>query len=100
MLPSGAATVLKAATRFKKIGAARRAREEDDRADKAIRLKRELDEQGGLGALMLESRENKEQITELQQQMTSMQELMQMQFDKLGDQLASMGRKEGSFRMP
>ena len=87
MLPMGTATVLKASNRFKKAGAARRAREADERAERAAQLEKELEEKGGIGALLLDSRENKMQMGKLQEQMESMQLLMKTQFEQLNAQL-------------
>ena len=87
MLPTGTATVLKASNRFKKAGAARRAREADERAERVAQLEKQLEEKGGIGALLLDSRENKMQIEKLQEQMEAMQLLMKTQFEQLNTQL-------------
>ena len=87
MLPTGTATVLKASNRFKKAGAARRAREADERAERVAQLEKQLEEKGGIGALLLDSRENKMQMEKLQEQMEAMQLLMKTQFEQLNTQL-------------
>ena len=105
LLPAGAATVLKAAGRFKKIGVARRAREEDDRQEQAAVLREELEGQGGLGVLLLEAKESKHQVEILTAQMAGMQTLLTTQFEKINEQLAQIGAAgsagpASTFRLP
>ena len=107
LLPLGATTVVKAANRFKKMGAARRAREEDERADHAASMREALEGKGGLGVLLLEAKESKEQVRSLTAQVASIHEQMAAQFERLNGQFAAQhaGASSGAgpagrFRLP
>ena len=52
-----------------------------------IEQEKEVEEKGGIGALLLDSRENKVQMEKLQEQMEAMQLLMKTQFEQLNAQL-------------
>ena len=92
MLPTGTTTVLTASSRFKKAGAARRARDEDDRQERAAQLEKKLEEKGGIGALLLESKENQVQMAHVQEQLEVMQELMKTQFEQVNAQLQKIAQ--------
>lgn len=92
MLPTGATAVLKAANRFKKAGAAIRAREEDEREENAAKMKNELEANGGIGALLTESRENRMRVENLQQQMEATQAMIKAQFEELNTQLHKLAQ--------
>ena len=53
-------------------------------------LENELYEKGGIGSLLLDSRNNKMQMEKLQEQMEAMQQLMKTQFEQLNTQLQKM----------
>ena len=64
-LPAGAATVLKAANRLKKKGAAQRAKDNLEKLDKAKQMEEQLAEKGGVGVLLLSTEDTNKRVADL-----------------------------------
>ena len=73
LLPTGTATVVRAAMRFKKQGAAMRAKVADDREDEVDRLTKSMDDQGGIGRVLIAADATRGEVAELKVQLAEMQ---------------------------
>ena len=73
MLPTGTATIMLAAVRFKKQGAAMRAKAVDDRENEIERLTEKMDAAGGIGKVLISVEASRGEVAELKEQLAEMQ---------------------------
>lgn len=96
LLPNGTATVVRAAQRFKKQGAAARAKATDDREDEVERLAKQMDEQGGIGRVLLAAEATREEVALLKTQLADMQASQKSMLELMHEQRLEQRGRSGS----